>query len=196
MQTKIHRLPSERRSSRGMTLPEMMVALGAGFLILGGIVTVYLTSSANFVRMGNYLSMDMASRKTLDQMTRDIRRSKDVLSFSTNRMVFKLDDANNQLIYNWDSDSKQLTQWITGGQTNVLLNNCVWLEFSMWNKSALPADASGDNKPGAGFGWTGSRNFAKSVTVAWKCSQSILGKTITSEDMQQGLIVIRNKPVQ
>jgi type II secretory pathway pseudopilin PulG len=193
MQTKHFKSSNPLRSSRGMTLPEVMVALGISTLTIAGVVAVFMTSSASFVRMGNYITMDMASRKALDQMSRDIRRSKDVLSFSPTQLVFKLDNANNQLIYNWDEDSKQLTQWTTGGETNVLLNNCVWLEFSMWNKVAY---ASGDSRPQAGFSWTGTRSFAKSVTVAWKCSQSILGKTFASEDMQQGLIVIRNKPVQ
>jgi hypothetical protein len=68
----------------------------------------------------------------------------------------------------------------------VLLSHCVTLSFSMYNNTP---------QPGGTFASTTTVSAGKSFVVAWKCSQSILGRTITSEDMQQALIVTRSKPV-
>jgi type II secretory pathway component PulJ len=169
-----------------MTLTEMMVSVGAGSLVLAGIGTVFTTSSMSFAAMGNYITMDRSSRSAMDQMTRDIRQSKNLISYATNQLVFDYDGAGTKLVYQWNPATSQLTQWKTGGQTNVLLSHCVALSFSMYNN--MP-------QPGGTFASTTTVSAGKSFVVAWKCSQNILGRTITSEDMQQALIVTRSKPV-
>jgi prepilin-type N-terminal cleavage/methylation domain-containing protein len=180
---------SGRRSTkdtRGMTLPEMMVTLAIGFVFLGIMVAVFMNASRSFSTMGNYVSMDQASRQALDQMTRDIRRAKNLVSFSTNQIVFNMGGTTN-LVYSWNPASHQLTQWKTGNsRTNVLLSDCDSLCFSMFKNVPLL---------GGGFNATTVVSQGKSITVNWKCSRSVLGRTVTSEDMQQALIVIRNKPV-
>ena len=90
------------------------------------------------------------------------------------------------LVYNYDSSSHQLTQWRTGGQTNTLLTGCDSSQFSMYQN--IP-------QPGGAFFITTSVSQAKSISVAWKCSRTVLAKKVNSEDMQEALIVIRNKPV-
>ena len=95
--------------------------------------------------------------------------------------------------YNWtnltfyyDPSARQLLKWKTGGQTNVLLSNCDSLKFSMFG-----------NVPQAGgtFATTTTVSQGKSISVAWRCSRTVLGKKINTEDMQEAQIVIRNKPV-
>src|SRR5689334_18073782 len=110
-------------NTRGMTLVELMVATGVGSLVLASIMMVFVTSNRTFVSMGNYVAMEQASRNALDQMTRDIRKSKNLLSFSTNQLVFNYSGTTN-LVYRYDSQSRQLTQWKTGETTNVLLSGC------------------------------------------------------------------------
>ena len=172
-------------STRGMTLVELMVATGVGSLALLSIMTVFVTSQRTFVGMGNYVAMEQASRNALDQMTRDIRRSKNLTSFSTNQLVFNYSGTTN-LTYFYDPASRKLSQWKTGGATNVLLSACDSLTFSMY--SNIP-------QPGGTFSNTSVVAQGKSISVAWKCSRTILGKKFDTEDMQQALIVIRNKPV-
>ena len=181
-------LPSPRsaRNTCGMTLPEMMVALGIAFIFLGIIGAIFLNGSHSFAALGNYVSMDQASRQALDQMTRDIRRAKDLISFSTNQIVFNYHGTTN-LVYAWNPSTRQLTQWKTGdSKTNVLLSDCDSLKFSLYRSAP---------SVGGAFTETTMVSQGKSITVNWKCSRSVLGKRLTSEDMQQALIVIRNKPV-
>jgi len=174
-----------RGSSRGMSLVEMMVATGVGSLVVLSIMTVFVTSNRAFVGMGNYVVMEQASRNALDQMTGEIRRSKNLISFSTNQLVFNYLGTTN-LTYSYDPQSRKLSQWKTGGTTNVLLSGCDSLAFSMYS-----------NIPRLGGVLSNTTVVAqgKCISVAWKCSRSIMGKKLDSEDMQQALIVIRNKPV-
>ena len=59
--------------------------------------------------MGNYVSMEQSSRSALDQMTRDIRKSKNLLSFATNQLVFNYNGTTN-LIYAYDPATRRLTR--------------------------------------------------------------------------------------
>ena len=180
-------LCSSKRGIRrsGMTLVELMVATGVGSLVLASIVTVFVTSNRTFVSMGNYVAMDQASRNALDQMSRDIRKSKNLVTFSTNKLVFNYSGTTN-LTYEYDSQNRQLLQWKTGGLTNVLLSNCDLLTFSMF--SNIP-------QPGGTLSSTTDVKKGKAISVGWRCSKKILGKKVNTEDMQEAQIVIRNKPV-
>ena len=172
-------LTNNSKKCSGLTLIEMMVAFSVGGLVLMSMGLIFVTSSRSFAAMSNYVSMDRDSRKALDQMTRDIRRSQNLTTFTTNRLVFQYAGTTN-LVYNWDPASARLTQWKTGGQTNTLLTNCVFLKFAMTDNTLTP---------------TTGVSQGKTISVAWKCSQRVVGTTVTSDDMQQALVVIRNKPV-
>jgi type II secretory pathway pseudopilin PulG len=169
-----------------MTLPEMMVSVSVGAMVLTMIATVFMTSTRSFAMMSNRYNMDQTSRMALDQMTRDIRGALNLVSFSTNQLVFSLGGTNN-LTYRWDPSSRQLVQWKAGdANTNVLLSGCDFLKFSMFRNTPLPGGSSTNASTVA---------QAKCISVAWECSRTVLGKKLDIEDMQQALIVIRNKPV-
>src|ERR1051325_616041 len=125
MQTKrLNRLPSHRstKRTRAMTLPEMMVAVAIGTMVLLGIVTIFMTSSVSFEAMGNYITMDLASRQVMDQMSRDIRQSKNLISYQKQPtfklLTFDLDGAGTRLVYFWiqedDNGKPTLKQKKTG----------------------------------------------------------------------------------
>jgi hypothetical protein len=173
------------QQARAMSLVELLVGVGVGSLVLLSVMTIFLTSNRSFVAMGNYVTMEQSSSSALSQMTRDIRKSKNLLSFATNQLVFNFNGATN-LIYSYDPTNRRLTQWKTGGQTNVLLSGCDSLTFSMY--SNLP-------QPGGVPSNTTSVSQGKCISVAWKCSRTMLGKKYNTEDMQEAIIVIRNKPV-
>ena len=168
-----------------MTLVELMIGLGIGSLVLMSIMMILITSHRSFVALGNYSSMEQLSRNAVDQMTRDIRKVKNLISFSTNEVVFNYVGPTN-LTYSYNPGSRQLIQWKTGGQTNVLLSECDSLSFSMF--SNVP-------QPGGALINTTSVSQGKCIRVAWKCSRTIIGKKFNTQDMQEALIVIRNKPV-
>jgi len=179
---------STRRAS-GMTLPELMVSIGVASLVLTFMAAVFVTSSRSFVEMGNYLDMDRTSRNALDQMTKKIRQSKDLTSSGPTALVFNYDGAGTTLTYRYNQTSGNLNEeWsgAIGTKTNVLLTACDSLAFSVYN-NVLQSDGSFASATGS--------SQAKIIGVAWRCSRTVLGNKLTTEDMQQAQIVIRNKKV-
>jgi prepilin-type N-terminal cleavage/methylation domain-containing protein len=175
-----------RVASQGMSLVEMMIGMAVGSLVLMVVAAVFVGSTFSFAAMRNYLNLDQTSRNALDQMTRDIRRSANLASFATNQMVFNYAGATN-LVYTYNPSAKSLTSWKTGDTvTNVLLTGCDSLQFSMYG-----------NVPQPGGSLTNATLVAKAkgISVNWRCSRTILGKKRNTEDMQEAVIIIRNKPV-
>ncbi len=165
---------------RGMTLPEVMVAVGVGSLVLIVMAQVFMTSTFSFAAVGNYVSMGYNSRLALDHLTREIRGAGDLVEFSSTRLKFALPGQTNAfLVYDWDAQSHQLTESKTG-DTKILLTECDQLAFSMRDSLFAPTTALAKGK---------------GISVTWKCSRTILGKKTTTDDMQQALIIMRNKPL-
>jgi len=176
----ISRVAADLNAIRGMTLPEMMVAIMVGCLILMVMATVFMTSARSMVAMGNYVNMDANSRNALDHMTLEIRQAGGLTEFTSTHLKFaKPSQTNSFLVFDWNPTTRQLTEWKTGSaNTNTLLTECDQFSFSLYNASFLP---------------TTNVSKAKGLSVNWNCSRTILGKKSTTEDMQQALIVIRNK---
>jgi prepilin-type N-terminal cleavage/methylation domain-containing protein len=171
--------------SRGLTLIETMVGLAVGSFALAGAAAVIVGGSFSFAAMGNYVGLDKTSSSALDQMTRDIRRSANLQSFSANLMVFNY-SGTTTLTYSYDAIGQQLLSWKSGGPTNVLLTGCDYLQFAMY--SSAPA-------PGGNLTNTTSLSQGKAIGVNWHCYRTIRGQQRSTEDMQEAVIVIRNKPV-
>ena len=172
-------LPRSAQAARGITLVEMMVALGVASLVLTALFIVFTDSARCFAATGNYVIMDRNSRNALDRLTREIRRARTLTGCTTNRLEFTRFGTTNSFVYQWDSGSRQLTEWQTGNaQPSVLLTECDELAFSMQNATFVPTTIPSEGK---------------AIGVTWKCSRTILGKKINTEDMQQALIVLRNK---
>lgn len=165
-------------------MPEITVAALAGTIILLSVTVVFMTSSASFASVGNYITMDRASRNALDQMTRNIRRSNQLTSFSSSVITFHYDASGvTNLTYRFDPNASVLTEeWNSSGAaaTNVLLTSCADLTFSLFDRN-LASTTSVTN------------NTGKVLSVAWRCSATNLFQ-INSENMQQAQIVIRNQP--
>jgi prepilin-type N-terminal cleavage/methylation domain-containing protein len=176
--------PSTRHTS-GMTLPEMMVAVAVGFLVLMVVNMIFSGSTLCFASMGNYMIMDRASRNALDHMTKDIRNSADLTQFSSSNLVFTYTSGTN-LIYTYNSSAGNLTSWKTGdAATNTLLTGITNLTFTLYNNIPL---SGGTNAT------TNVLSQGKAIGVSWKCSKTSAWRTST-ENMQEAMIVIRNKPV-
>ena len=172
-----------RRLPAAFTLPEMLVSLGAGSIILGAVALLSIFSSRSFVAMGNYMDLDKASRNALDQMSRDIRETLSLTSYQTNRLVFA-DSDGSPLTYTWSPSTGKLTT-TKNGVTKTLLSQCDYLSFRISQRNPIP---------GVFDFYTASNNPAlcKLIDVSWKCSRTLLGQKINTESVQTAKIVIRN----
>ena len=174
--------PRLAKTASGMTLTELMVAVSIGFIVLMFMSVVFADSARCFAATGNYVSMDCSSRNALDRMTREIRGADTLTECTATKLKFtSYGSTNGFLVYEWDANSRQLTECWTGtSRTNILLTGCDEFAFSMQTAALAP---------------TANVAQGKAIGVNWKCSRTVLGKKINTEDMQQALIVICNKPL-
>ena len=165
---------------RGMTLPEMMVTLSVGSVVLMVMAIIFMVAARSFVNMGNYVNMDTYSRNAVDRMSSEIRQAGALTEFTPTHLKFAMAGFTNSfLVYHYNPGTRWLTEWKTGStKTNTLLTECDQFAFSLYNSSFQP---------------TTNLSTSKGLSVNWKCSRTLLGKKSTSEEMQEALIVIRNK---
>jgi len=167
----------------GLTLMEMVVAVGIGSVVLAAVGSLSVFTAKSFVAMGNYSDLDRASTFALDTLTHEIRQTRSLSAFATNRLVF-VDQDNNPLTYAYDSGARQLTR-TKGTSTKVLLKQCDYLVFGISQRN-----------PSNNFTFypVSSTNYAttKLVDVSWRCSRQIFGQKVNTESVQTAKIVIRN----
>jgi Tfp pilus assembly protein PilW len=174
--------PRSCRGNAGTTLVEIMIATLVGMMVLVAVASFALFSSRTFVSYSANTGLDTLNRRTMDQLTRDIRSVAGVTSFSSNSVSFT-DWDGSALSYNYNLTNRTLVR-IKSGSTNVLLKDCNRLSFEM-GKRVLTNGT---------YGIYPSTNTleTKAVTVRWCCFRKILGAV--SDDMPQyATVVIRSK---
>src|SRR5258708_8869369 len=134
---------SAQRTS-GMTLIEVLVGCGVGVMVMLVVGVIFVSSLRSFADMGNYMIMDQASRNALDKMTRDIRKAQNLSAFANNGLAFTYNGSTN-LYYTYNAASGTLTQFKTGGTTNLLLTNCKPLPFTI--STTLPSPSATNATP-------------------------------------------------
>src|SRR5262245_39222359 len=119
--------PRIRAEAVAFTLLELLVASGVGSLLLLAVCTLALFASRSFVAVGNYSDLDRASRNALDVLSREVRQCRSLTAFTTNKLTL-LDNETNTLIFEYKTDTKQLTRQ-GSNSTRVLLTECDFLSF-------------------------------------------------------------------
>ena len=168
---------------RGLTLVELLMAMGVAFLLLAGMTVAFISALRSFTGMGNYIAMDLSSRGTLDQLSLNIRKSKDLVSCTSNQLVLNYDGVTN-LTYSYQSTNRVLSRQLGTLSPSTLLTGCDSFQFKMYQKTP---QAGGD------FPLATNVTQAKSINVTWKCSRFCFGAVTNTEDVQEAAIVIRNK---
>ena len=170
------------RTSSGFTLLEVLFSVGVTTLCMAVLSVFFLFSTHSFVTLFNYVDLDDVNRLTMDQLTRDVRQSNGVRSYTTNNLV--LMDSNGDLSYTYDPDARMLTR-TQNGQSTVLLRECDKLSFVIGQRN--PVNGSYDVFPAA------TAATAKVINVSWSCSRKVFGIKEDSESVQTARIVIRKQ---
>ena len=178
---------SKTKRMAGLSLVEMLIAVSIASLVFAAVATLTIFMARSFVATGNYADLDRASRNALDTLTRDIRMSRSMTAYTTNKLTIKAFD-DSTLIYEHDRSAGTLSRK-SSATTTVLLQQCDYLNFQIFQR-----------KPMSGFKFypaTNSAgaydpNLAKLVDVSWRCSRKILGQKINTESVQTAKIVMRN----
>jgi prepilin-type N-terminal cleavage/methylation domain-containing protein len=188
-------LSSGKRSS-GMTLLEVMMAMGIGSMILAVAASLYLFGTRSFVAMGNYVDLDAKSRNAIDLMSRDIRQATQVAAFQTGSTLKKLTVTNSfagtGATYIWNATPRTLVCRRSGEPDKVYLTECDAWNFELYQRTP---------QKGGGYVFVPATNAAgvydlslcKLVNMSWKCSRTIIGSKLNTESVQTAQVVLRNK---
>ena len=185
------------RDVRGMTLVELMVAVGIGTIVLAVVGMLSLFGLRSFMAIGNYTELDAKSRQALDLMSRDIRQATQVTGFSTNLPTkwLILVNTNSPAMTNkylWDSVARTLTCEQTGQPTKTYLTECDRWDFALYQRSPN-ANTTNVFYPATNSAGVVDLSLCKLIDMTWKCSRTTLGKKLNTESVQTAQIVIRNK---
>ena len=160
----------------------MLVAVAIGGIVLAAVASLSLYSARSFVAIGNYIDLDKSSRNALDNLSRDIRQTAGLKSYSLSSVTFSNLD-NSELVVTWDPETRTVTSQ-QGGVTKTLLTECDYLRFNISQRN--PSNGV------FGFYPTTNPDLCKLVDVSWRCTRTMLGKQLQTESVQTARIVIRN----
>ena len=131
------------RNMRGMTLVELMVAVGIGTIALAVVGMLSLFGLRSFMAIGNYTELDAKSRQAIDLMSRDMRQATQVAGFSTNLptkwlLLVNTNSPATTNKYVWDSAARTLTCEQTGYPVKTYLTECDRWDFALYQRTPRP----------------------------------------------------------
>jgi len=186
--------PIRRRSVAAFTLVETLIAVALTTVVLGSMMSLYTSGAISFNAMGNYLDMDTKSYRALDLVSREIRNSNLLLSYTNNQtLVFSNNYANNgtgqitKIAYDPSSGTVIMTR--TGQKIVSLLTGCDQFSFQLYNHAPDTTSFTTD----IAFYAATNATQCKMIQLSWKCTRNIMGSKLTTESVQTAQIVLRNK---
>jgi type II secretory pathway pseudopilin PulG len=190
---------NNRRRFSGWTLLELMVAIGIGALVMAAISGFWVYSLRSFVAMTNYADLDEKSRRTVDEMTRQIRQATAVLDIKNTgnprwiTLTNSTAGATNKFVkYTWNTQDKVLYYQSTTQSQITNLTECDNWEFSLYQRNPIPG-LTNMFYPATNSAGKLDFTVAKLVEMKWHCTREILGKKFQTESVQTTKIVLRNR---
>ena len=166
-----------------MSLVQLLVGTAIASLVLAAVASLSLYSGRTFAALANYVDLDNYSRNALDRMTKEIRQTKSLKSYTTTQLTFK-DFDDTDLSYSYDPTGRTLCR-VKNGQSEVFLEECDYLTFSIYQRN--PVNGTYDQYP------TATATTCKLVQLSWICSRTILGAKMNTESVQSAKVVIRKQ---
>jgi hypothetical protein len=183
------RLTNPNGSRQAFTLIEVLVAAAIGFLLLAGVLVVYLFSITSFASMANYSDMNRKSRYASDLISRDIRCSLSISSATTKQIALNEPDdvGASPTTYTYDSDAGTLIRW-KNGETKLLLSGLDSLSFAFYLRPATNSIAAFED-----YAIATPPTTAKLIGFQWACSRFVRALQSESESIEGGMVEIRNQ---
>ena len=175
--------PAARRLRAGFTLAEFTIASGIVGVLMVALMSFSIFSGRSLLAMGNYIDLDSQSRRALDNLTKEVRRSQTVKAYTTNSITLTDYDADD-LMYTYSPSARTLTR-TKQNTTTTVLENCDSLTFNMLARD--PVSSSWD--------LTATTNLTqcKALWVYWKCSRTFIAPQVNASTMTSANIVLRVK---
>jgi len=176
---------------RAFTLTECLVAMALGGLLLATGSMLSLYGARAFASYGNYAELDGRSRNALDFLSRELREASGVISAQTNLPVRSLTltnaDLRESFSLTWDSAARTLVFEKSDASPVLCLTGCDDWSFALYNRAPTVTSTNIIFNPAQEL------SRCKALSLSWKCSRTVLGQRINTENVQAAQIALRNK---
>jgi prepilin-type N-terminal cleavage/methylation domain-containing protein len=166
------------------TLPELMISVALGLMLLLGAVTFYGFSTSSFVSMTNYTELNSQSRFASDLISRDIRTATSVSSATTNKLVLNAFDGIN-VTYTCDLSAGTLLR-AKGSDSRTLLKGLTSFSFALYQRPTNNSAAFEQFPPA-------TPATAKLVAFKWSCFRRVAGPQNDSQNVEMAMVELRNQ---
>jgi prepilin-type N-terminal cleavage/methylation domain-containing protein len=185
-----------KQTCRAMSIVELLVALSIGSVVLAMASTLWMFGARSFASMSNYADLDAKSRRAVDQMGRELREATRVVDFQNigNTKWLKLTNSDQgiTLKFTWDASSRKLVLEKTGVPNQTYLTECDGWDFQAYQRSPQK-DTTNLFYPATNISGTIDPSICKLIDMTWKCSRTVLGSRLNTENVQTAQVVLRNK---
>ena len=178
---------SRRKSKRGFTLVEMLIATGLFGIASAAVCSIYLFSTRGFASMATYADLDKINRTAMDTLTQEIRQARLVTDVQTNS--FSLINGDGASVTYWfNAALKQFVRSSSDGNSKILVPDCDLISFAVYQRNNIAG--TWDQYPVATSNWS---EYVKVIQLTWKASRPVpLGPGV-SENVQTAKIIIRKQ---
>jgi prepilin-type N-terminal cleavage/methylation domain-containing protein len=182
----------QRKSTRGFTLVEVMIASGVFGIASLALCSLYLFSLMSFSNLANYADLDRINRGAVDRLTKEIRQARQLVDVQEKDGVIVsitiINGDDQSVTYTFNEATHQLTRAVSGGASEALISDCSLLEFHLNQRN--PQDGTFNQYPVATSNWS---EEVKVIRLTWKAKRQTSICPVTSENVQTAQIVIRKQ---
>jgi len=179
---------------QGLTLVEMMVAVGLGSLVLATVASLSLYGARSSMAVANYADLDMKNRYALDVISLEVRQATALTGFQTNSFLSFTNASQAAVItLTYDPNARTLVLTKTGQPPLTALTQCDDWAFSLYQRTPFGCPTNLIFFPATNNAGALDLSACKVINMTWKCSRPILGLMVNTESAQSAQIVLRNK---
>jgi Tfp pilus assembly protein PilW len=179
-------LKLDRRSSGGVTLVELMIAVTLGTIVLAAVMGTFSSATRHFKAVANYGQIHSEGRIIVDRFAQDFRKASDVTSWATGTITLTVPTSftsagavsTTRTIRYYKSGNNFIRQDVTAGTSETLSNNVQSLTFTMYDRVGTS---------------TSLTSRCKGVQVDIRLRRTVQS-TQQTEDFLSARLMSRNKP--
>lgn len=123
-----------RRSARGFTLVELMVASGLSLVLLAAVLSTFLFLVRGGLRMAFYRDMETQSRLVMQQFGADARQATQIVWNNANSLTFTVEGE--PVTYAYNAVDHTLSRTRTGRPAQVLASGVAAFAFTAYDYSS------------------------------------------------------------
>ena len=187
-------ITASRRRAAGISLIEVLVAMGIGSLVLAAVSSLTMYAAKATTAMANYTDLDTKSRYALDVISREIRQASSVLSFQTNLSLTLTNASQNAIVtLTYDPNARTVVMSKTGQADLTALSECDRWNFSLYQRTPYITPTNVLYYPATNTAGVLDVRLCKLINLSWKCSRTIFAQKVNTESVQAAQIVLRSK---